>query len=327
MKKISPIIGISYKLRPVSLDDAKFIVEMRTSDPERVAYIHPISKDIESQKKWIKKYLDSDNDYYFVIENLLTKEDEGLIGLYNISVNETAEWGRWIIKPSSFAATESVLLIYKFGFQILNLKEIYCRTIVNNTKVISFHNSIHQKSRGVIQNFAKLNDKYFDVEEHFVNKEYFVEFEESFLSNLSVKILQRNIRNILPYFKFHHVGYATNNISQEMITFSYLGFKKESEFFVDEKQGIKGAFFKNNEGFRIEFLSNLENFSTLTPFLNKGIKVYHFGFLVKDFEKAIILLENIGMRVIQPPKLSEFFKKRICFLINKNMFITELIEI
>ena len=64
------IDGASYRIRPVKLSDAKFIIDIRLADAERNKFINKISHDIETQEEWIKKYLNRNNDYYFVVENL-----------------------------------------------------------------------------------------------------------------------------------------------------------------------------------------------------------------------------------------------------------------
>src|SRR5574344_827291 len=100
MKKSLKIRGYGYCLRPVTVDDAQFIINVRLEDENRNKFIHKISHDINAQITWINNYLVKEDDYYFVVENLLTGEAEGLIGIYNIN-GKSAEWGRWVIKKGS----------------------------------------------------------------------------------------------------------------------------------------------------------------------------------------------------------------------------------
>ena len=121
--------GFSYRLRPVTLDDAQFIIDNRLEDEKKSKFVHRISSDITLQINWLKNYFERENDYYFVVENIFTGEAEGLTSLYNIA-NNKGEWGRWVFKRGSLGAVESAYLIYKFAFDVLRLSEVYTHTIV-----------------------------------------------------------------------------------------------------------------------------------------------------------------------------------------------------
>ncbi len=55
MKKNIKVSGYSYRLRPVTLDDAQTIIDIRLQDIERNRYIHKISNDLSEQTNWIKR--------------------------------------------------------------------------------------------------------------------------------------------------------------------------------------------------------------------------------------------------------------------------------
>jgi methylmalonyl-CoA/ethylmalonyl-CoA epimerase len=130
-----------------------------------------------------------------------------------------------------------------------------------------------------------------------------------------------NKKNI---FKFHHIGYACNNLELSLLYFKKKGFIKSSEVFIDKKQGVKGAFVKK-KFLRIEILQNLKNSNKLTPFLKKKNFFYHIAFKVSNLNKAISILTKKKFYLISKPIYSIFFKKKICFFfINKN-FLIELI--
>ena len=131
--------GPAYRLRPVTIDDAEFITKLR-SDPIRGQFLNRTSGRVQDQLEWIKKYLDRDCEYYFIIESQRDRRREGTIGIYNFNRECcSAEWGRWIIREGSMAAIESVLLIYRLAMDRLCLNHIYSRTVVENEKVVSFH--------------------------------------------------------------------------------------------------------------------------------------------------------------------------------------------
>lgn len=135
------IDGSAFRLRPVRLEDARFIVELR-SDPERGRYLHRGCIDAVSQEQWLRTYFKTPGDCYFVIENRSTGAPEGTAGIYNLNAaRHDAEWGRWILRRGSLAALESACLIYRLGFDTLGLESIYCRTIVENASALAFHDS------------------------------------------------------------------------------------------------------------------------------------------------------------------------------------------
>jgi RimJ/RimL family protein N-acetyltransferase len=123
-------------LRPVEIEDADFIFKLRT-DPDNSQFIGDTNSDISKQYQWIENYFEQENDYYFIIESN-SKEKLGTIGIYDI-INGSGEWGRWIISKKHPVAPASAWLIYEIAFNILNLKEVYCRTVVDNKSVVSFH--------------------------------------------------------------------------------------------------------------------------------------------------------------------------------------------
>jgi len=135
------LAGHYYELRPVRLDDAEFIVELRT-DPDLSRYLNTIPAIVTDQERYIRNYLSTPDDYYFVVQEKKSGAREGFIGIYDIDrKNRRAEWGRWILRKGSMAAVESADLIYRVGFEKLDLSEMYCRTVTRNEQVVSFHTS------------------------------------------------------------------------------------------------------------------------------------------------------------------------------------------
>ena len=167
MKNNISIKGQTIKLRLVTLKDSKFILKLRT-DEELNRFIHKGSINLESQTDWIRKYLEKENDYYFVIETILDKKPVGVISIYDIKDNH-AEWGRWILLKGNNFAIESVYLIYKIAFEIMKLEYIFCRTVEDNKSVVSFHNSCGLKLKKVLKNHFFLNENHYNAVEHVLN--------------------------------------------------------------------------------------------------------------------------------------------------------------
>ena len=318
------MFGYSYKLRPIELSDAQFILDVRLEDEKKSKYIHKIENNIKLQEKWLNEYFERENDYYFVIENLFSKEKEGLIGIYNID-GKSAEWGRWILKGGSLASFESVMLIYNVGFEKLGLEEMYTKTISENKQVVNFHTELGAKNRQIITNGVELENITYDVTEQYVTKEIYSTEIKNKLKERCKKLFERNVKIYNGKFKFHHYGIASKNIQT--------GFEKcktdyvQSDGFEDELQGVKGLFIESDTKPRLELLENLPNSHTLDYFINNNIECYHAGYLVDDYTKIYnFFINNLGAKIISDTKISKYFKGRICFLMLKNKEITELIE-
>lgn len=317
--------GIGYRLRPVRIEDAQFIVDVRLEDKDRNRFINTISEDVRLQEEWINRYLERDGDYYFVIENKLTGDKEGLVGIYDL-VDGKAEWGRWVVKKGSLCTVESLFLVFQVAFENLELKELFCRTISVNEAVVSLHDSLPQMRRGVLENYLELNGEKYDVVEHYVTPSYFREKLEADLEKKSMFIFQRNFRSILGPLEFHHIGVATDNIEREFEAYRFLGYAREDQVFEDPEQGIRGQFITAAGQPRLELLENLPESKTLDSWLESRIKFYHYAYKVEDIEKVVEVLEKNRIKLLSPLKHSVYFKKRICFLMMSNRFLIELVE-
>jgi RimJ/RimL family protein N-acetyltransferase len=157
-------------LRPVDVGDANFITELR-SNPERNTYINSTSGRVEDQVAWIERYLERAGDWYFIVVDRESNEREGTIGLYDYEPNNrVAEWGRWILRPGSLAAVESALLIYRTAFDALSLQAVFCRTIADNKRVVSFHDSAGVPRRALLKKHVQIGGRTFDSVEHYLDR-------------------------------------------------------------------------------------------------------------------------------------------------------------
>jgi RimJ/RimL family protein N-acetyltransferase len=145
------------RLRPVCLEDAGFILELRCNSRLN-RFIGETPNDIEHQKKWIQEYFRREGDYYFCIE--LQKEGApiGTIGIYNTAAAKNIfEWGRWIISPGYPAAPTSVYLIFKTAFEQLRLNQVYNRTPIGHEQVVAFNEKIGLERCEVLKNDVELH--------------------------------------------------------------------------------------------------------------------------------------------------------------------------
>ena len=159
--------GYAYRLRPVDLGDAAFIVEMRGHDSERLQYIPLVPADEEKQQEWLVRYFEKPDDYYWIVERITTGKAEGLISIYDVSPPEpTAEWGRWVLQPGSLAAVESALLVYRAAFEQFRLRSDSCLTVADNQRVLSFHDSCGLARVAYLKAHFQLRDGFHDAVKH-----------------------------------------------------------------------------------------------------------------------------------------------------------------
>ena len=317
--------GFCYRLRPVKRTDAQFIIDIRLEDAERNRFIHSISPNINEQKVWLERYFDRDGDFYFVIENRITGKREGLIAFYN-EKNGKAEWGRWILKKGSLSAAESVYLLYRIAFEQVGLQELYCRTIVDNTATVSFHNEINELTKTIYHQNVELDGIFYDTIEHYSDSQHFYEMVAPILERQSKMVWRRQLKQTFGGYSFHHIGVATKKIEKELPIFTLLGYEREKDIFEDRIQGIRGQFMTGKNRPRLELLENLSESHTLNKQIEQNHKLYHIAYCVGNIEKAVDVFVRNRAKVISPMKISTFFGRRICFLILPNMLMIELIE-
>lgn len=142
---------VRYRLRPVTLADAPFIIELRT-DHLLGRFLHETSSRVEDQVAWLERYFSRPDDYYFIVEDADSGEQHGAIAIYDVDRDAAnAQWGRWILKRDSMAALESAWLIYEAGFSRLRLASLSSRTLVDNPWVVSFHDSFGASRVSVLE--------------------------------------------------------------------------------------------------------------------------------------------------------------------------------
>ena len=185
------LVGFSYRLRPVTVHDASLIFNLRT-DERRGRFLNPIRGDVFSQVRWLEDYLERPDDYYFVIENSLDGRAEGLISIYDIR-QSVGEWGRWIVETGSSCAIESAMLIYRIAFTELALDSVYCRTLIDNERVVSFHDSCGLTRRRQLDDYVNINGQSHSAMEHELSRENWVVIDKR-LSSLASRmaIMNRN---------------------------------------------------------------------------------------------------------------------------------------
>lgn len=135
------LVKKNINLRLVSLDDAEFIVKLR-SDERKNKYLNKADTNTEKQKEWLKLYKEREKlrqEFYFVIK----AKDEtklGLVRLYDFK-GDSFCWGSFIIVDEApfYVAIETVLAVYDFAFYELNFKQSHFDVRKQNKQVVDFH--------------------------------------------------------------------------------------------------------------------------------------------------------------------------------------------
>lgn len=137
MRLAEPLRGSAFGLRSPQAGDAEFTVSLRSS-PEVSRFLHRISGDLDSQRRWEAAAVSSTDSLPLVVFRSATDEPVGTASIYRVT-EQSAEWGHWVIAPGSLAAVESVLLLLRIAFLHLSLETLRSRTLQRNVLVLSFH--------------------------------------------------------------------------------------------------------------------------------------------------------------------------------------------
>lgn len=126
--------------------------------------------------------------------------------------------------------------------------------------------------------------------------------------------------------RFHHVGVACRDLEAEERMYAQIGYTREGDDFEDPIQGVRGRFLIGG-GPRLELLSELPGSTVLTPWLRKGVKMYHFAYEVSDLTAADTSVVSFGAKQLVAPSPAVAFAGRcIAFYMLPNGFVIEFIE-
>lgn len=99
---------------------------------------------------------------------------------------------------------------------------------------------------------------------------------------------------------------------------------------MDERLGMRGQFMIADgvgRAPRVELIAPYGNQSPVTPWLERGIKLYHQGFLTGDLYAEIERLRAQRAKLMLPPTPAVAFGNRhVAFLMLPNLLLIEMIE-
>ena len=174
------IVGEFIVLRKVTVDDAKFIYDLRTS---KVAEFlnQPPDYSVESQRKWIESRNDSEVNY--IIQNRLD-ERVGMVGIVDVNWNDrVSSVGRlllkeWCINQSTPYGVEALLLTYGYVFDIMNFRKISGVILGRNEKVFGLQKYLGMTQEGYMKDHVLLRGKPEDLYVMSLMKEDFPQYAE-----------------------------------------------------------------------------------------------------------------------------------------------------
>lgn len=161
------LIGKYVSLRPVTIEDASFIIKIR-NDETKNSYIHKTSTNLKNQIEWIQSQIIRFGDYYFIINNKINNPI-GLASVYNMC-EHSIEFGRWISWGNPYENLETVLLLFDFAFNSLFIDCVYTRTMIENRRVISFWKTFGAKIEGEIEEDNLLLEKSIVLKDDYFTK-------------------------------------------------------------------------------------------------------------------------------------------------------------
>lgn len=137
IRKVRAILGNLYRLRDAKVQDAAFIVSLRTDEKKR-RYLSVTSPEIAQQEVWLERYARDDTQAYFVIETA-AGEPQGTIRMYD-QRDDRFCFGSWVIKAGApvACAVESVLMLYHYALDILGFSRSYFAVRKANMSVWRF---------------------------------------------------------------------------------------------------------------------------------------------------------------------------------------------
>ena len=136
--RVAQLPGRTILLREVQEGDAAFILSLRL-DPRKNRYLSPVVDDVDRQREWIRGYLRSDGQAYFIICAQEDGEPLGTVRLYD-AIGDSFSWGSWILKDGApaAAAVESAVLVYSLGLH-WGFRHAHFQVHQGNTSVLAFH--------------------------------------------------------------------------------------------------------------------------------------------------------------------------------------------
>jgi methylmalonyl-CoA/ethylmalonyl-CoA epimerase len=129
-------------------------------------------------------------------------------------------------------------------------------------------------------------------------------------------------------FKYHHIGFATDNLEETKSFFVKLGYIPGDEVIVPV-QKVKVCFMNRPGQPQVELITSYGAESPIDTILKKcGPGPYHFCYSVPDLNKAIVELKKEKFIILNKPVNSNAIEDNmIIFAYKKSCGLIEIVEI
>jgi RimJ/RimL family protein N-acetyltransferase len=137
LRKAALVQGKSLSFRNVVVNDAEFILSLRT-DAEKSRYLSSVTGALSDQQAWLHRYSQKEDQVYFIIDYM--GEPIGTVRLYDPQ-GASFCWGSWVLsdKRPSHAAIESALMVYSYALDHLGFEKAHFDVRKGNIRVWQFH--------------------------------------------------------------------------------------------------------------------------------------------------------------------------------------------
>lgn len=132
---------------------------------------------------------------------------------------------------------------------------------------------------------------------------------------------------MLPYFRFHHIGIACQDIEKTAKMYVAGGYLR-SDTIVDPLQNVYVCVLKKEGQPTVELLAPVDETSPICRTLQKagGVVPYHICYCVPDMDQALADLRKRRFLPTGKPKMSNVFGNIVCFLYHKDIGLIEVIQ-
>ena len=132
---------------------------------------------------------------------------------------------------------------------------------------------------------------------------------------------------MLKHFRFHHIGYATDNIASSSMEYIQAEYTMREEF-IDNIQRVKICFLYKKDNPTIELVEPLDEKSSVNKILKKnGVCPYHICYETDDINADFDLMCKSGYTpLFRPVKATAFDGRLICYFYKKEIGFVELLN-
>lgn len=152
-------------MRTVKEKDLEKIMYWRMlPEVTRFMYSDPVLT-VNKQKEWFNTIQERHDCKYWII--VVNGCEAGVLNLSNIdNTNNSCSWG-WYIGESSCKglgiAPRIEINVYQYVFDILNLNRLHSEVFAFNRKVIKLHEKCGSIVEGLLKEYIRKNEQYYDV--------------------------------------------------------------------------------------------------------------------------------------------------------------------